>query len=92
MHVCRYEYTHIRTATQNQDKMKNQISNIALEGTHGREVMSGLLSWTGENLQALLFLKGGHRPEKDRAAQRKVMRQTQKDSPNHNLTGGKCHG
>jgi hypothetical protein len=39
--------------------MKNQISNIALEGTHGREVMSGLLSWTGENLQALLFLKGG---------------------------------
>jgi len=33
MHVCYYEYTHIGTATQNQDKMKNQLLNIALEGT-----------------------------------------------------------
>jgi len=37
--------------------MENQLSNIALEGTHGREVMSGLLSWTGESLQALFFRK-----------------------------------
>jgi len=35
--------------------MKNHLSNIAPEGTHIREVMGGLLLWTGENLQALLF-------------------------------------
>jgi len=39
--------------------MKNQLSNIALEGTCGGDVVGGLLSWTGERLQALLFLKGG---------------------------------
>jgi hypothetical protein len=36
--------------------MKTSCENIALEGTHDCEVMGGLLSWTGENLQALLFL------------------------------------
>ena len=71
MHVCYYVYAHIRTATQNQDKMKNQISNIALGGTCSGDVVGGLLSWTVESLQALLFLKGGnHRPEKERAAQK----------------------
>jgi hypothetical protein len=39
--------------------MKTQLSNIALEGTCSGDVVGGLLSWTGENLQALLFLKGG---------------------------------
>jgi hypothetical protein len=39
--------------------MKNQLSNIALEGTCSGDVVGGLLSWTGESLQALLFLKGG---------------------------------
>ena len=43
-------------STQNQDKMKTKLKNIAPEGTHDREVVGGLLSWTGENLQALLFL------------------------------------
>jgi len=36
--------------------MKNQLTNIAPEGTYIREVMGGLLLWTGENLQALLFI------------------------------------
>ena len=34
--------------------MKTQ-SNIALEGTCNGDVAGGLLLWTGENLQALLF-------------------------------------
>jgi len=46
-------------STQNQDKMKTKSKNIALEGTCSGNVVGGLLSWTGENLQALLFLKGG---------------------------------
>ena len=47
--------------TQNQDKMKPK-SNIALEGTCSGDVVGGLLSWTGENLQALLFFpeRGGY--------------------------------
>jgi len=36
--------------------MKNKISNIALEGTCSGDVVGGLLLWTVENLQALLFL------------------------------------
>jgi len=36
--------------------MKNQLSNIALEGTCSGDVVGGLLSWTVESLQALLFL------------------------------------
>jgi hypothetical protein len=36
--------------------MKNQISNIVLEGTCNGDVVGGLLLWTGESLQALLFL------------------------------------
>jgi hypothetical protein len=39
--------------------MKNQLTNIALEGTCSGDVVGGLLLWAGENLQALLFLKGG---------------------------------
>jgi len=35
--------------------MKNQLSNIAFEGTCNGDVMGGLLLWAGENLQALLF-------------------------------------
>jgi len=34
-------------------------SKIALEGTCSGDVVGGLLSWAGENLQALLFFKGG---------------------------------
>ena len=33
-------------------------TNIALEGTCNGDVVGGLLSWTVENLQALLFGKG----------------------------------
>ena len=43
---------------QNHSKMKNQISNIALEGTCSGDVVGGLLLWTGESLQALLFWRG----------------------------------
>jgi hypothetical protein len=39
--------------------MKNQLSNIALEGTCSGDVVGGLLLWTRENLQAFLLLKGG---------------------------------
>jgi hypothetical protein len=49
-------------STQNQDKMKNQLSNIALEGTCSGDVVGGLLSWTVESLQALLFLEKGGKP------------------------------
>jgi len=35
--------------------MKNQLSNIALEGTCDGDVAGGLLLWAGANLQALLF-------------------------------------
>ena len=38
--------------------MKTKL-NIALEGTCSGDVVGGLLSWTVESLQALLFLKGG---------------------------------
>ena len=37
--------------------MKNQILYIALEGTCNGDVVGGLLLWTVENLQALLFEK-----------------------------------
>ena len=42
--------------------MKNQLSNIALGGTCSGDVVGGLLSWTVESLQALLFFcrKGGN--------------------------------
>jgi len=33
--------------------MKTELKNIALEGTCSGDVVGGLLSWTGENLQAL---------------------------------------
>jgi len=46
--------TYIIYSTQNHDKMKTK-TNIALEGTRSGDVVGGLLSWTGENLQALLF-------------------------------------
>jgi hypothetical protein len=36
--------------------MKNQLSNIALEGTCSGDVAGGLLLWTGESLQAFLFI------------------------------------
>jgi hypothetical protein len=35
--------------------MKNQLSNIALEGTCNGDVGGGLYREPGENLQALLF-------------------------------------
>ena len=38
--------------------MKNQLLDIALEGTRSGDVVGGL-TVTGENLQALLFWKGG---------------------------------
>jgi hypothetical protein len=45
--------------------MKTKLSNIALEGTRSREVVGGLLLWTGESLQALfVFLR---KPEALRA-------------------------
>jgi len=37
-------------------------SNIALEGTFNGDVIGGLLLWTGEYLQALLFFKAQDRP------------------------------
>jgi len=37
--------------------MKNQITYRALEGTCSGDVVGGLLLWTVENLQALLFGK-----------------------------------
>ena len=37
--------------------MKTQLTNIALEGTYNGDVVGGLLLWTVENLQALLFEK-----------------------------------
>jgi hypothetical protein len=49
-----YTRRHFNMKTQNQDKMKTKLSNIALEGTCSGDVVGGL-SWTGENLQALLF-------------------------------------
>jgi len=44
--------------------MKIQLTNIALEGTCNGDVVGGLLLWTGESLQALLFLR---KPEALRA-------------------------
>jgi hypothetical protein len=41
--------------------MKIKLSNIALEGTCNGDVVGGLLLWTGENLQALLFFMGSER-------------------------------
>ena len=38
--------------------MKNQLSNIMLEGTCSGDVVGGLLSWTVESLQAILFGEG----------------------------------
>jgi len=37
--------------------MRNQITNIPLEGTYNGDVVDGLLLWTVKNLQALLFGK-----------------------------------
>ena len=37
--------------------MRNQITNIALEGAYDGDVVGGLLLWTVENLRALLFGK-----------------------------------
>jgi len=39
--------------------MNKQFSNIAPEGTRSGDVVGGLLLWTGEILQALLFFKRG---------------------------------
>ncbi|MBW2250833.1 MAG: hypothetical protein JRF60_09445 [Deltaproteobacteria bacterium] len=36
--------------------MKNELSNITLEGICSGDVVGGLLLWTGESLQAFLFL------------------------------------
>ena len=59
MFLCSYIDKN-KTITQNQDKMKTKF-NIALEGTCSGDVVGGLLSWTGESLQALLFCrKGGY--------------------------------
>jgi len=44
----------LKKSTQYQDKLKPKL-NIALEGTCSGDVAGGLLSWTGESLQALLF-------------------------------------
>jgi len=67
---------------QNQDKMKTKL-NIALEGTCSGDVVGGLLSWTGENLQALLFFADMQKGDsKERAAQVKLWR-TNEDSPKH---------
>jgi len=38
--------------------MKNQLSNIALEGTHSREVVGGLLLWAGESFRRFCFERG----------------------------------
>jgi hypothetical protein len=35
--------------------MKNQLLNIAFEGTCNGDVVGGLLLWTGGNLQAFMF-------------------------------------
>jgi hypothetical protein len=40
--------------------MKTKL-NIALEGTCNGDVVGGLLSWAGENLQALLFFMATER-------------------------------
>jgi len=62
MYIQRYTLS-----TQHQDKMKTKLENIALEGTCNGDIAGGLLSWTGENLQALLFLKGGGIMSKEKA-------------------------
>jgi hypothetical protein len=54
---------HTTVKPKSHSKMKNQLSNIAPEGTCSGDVAGGLLLWTGESLQALLFLrelKGGY--------------------------------
>jgi hypothetical protein len=35
--------------------MKKQLLNITLEGTCNREVVGGLLLWTGESLRAFFI-------------------------------------
>jgi hypothetical protein len=42
-------------AVSNHSKMKTQSNNIMPEGTCSGDVVGGLLLWTGESLQALLF-------------------------------------
>ena len=66
----------------NHSKMKTKL-NIALEGTCNGDVVGGLLLWAGENLQALLFWKGGGTTGRKRNGlpERSF---TQKDSPKHN--------
>jgi len=50
--------------------MKNQISNIALEGTCSGDVVGGLIILDrGKPSGAFVFERGNHRPEKERAAQ-----------------------
>ena len=62
--------------------MKTKSKNIALEGTCSGDVVGGL-SWTGENLQALLFFADMQKGDsKERAAQVKLWR-TNEDSPKH---------
>jgi len=39
--------------------MKNQLSNIAPEGTHNGDVVSGLLLWTVGKPSGAFVLKGG---------------------------------
>jgi hypothetical protein len=50
-------YQEILFVNQNYSKMKKQLSNIPIEGTRNGDVVGGLLLWTGESLQALLFGK-----------------------------------
>jgi len=50
--------------------MKNQTSNIALEGICNGDVVGGVLSWTGESFRPFVFERGNHRPEKERAVQK----------------------
>jgi len=51
------DITHI-ILTQNQDKMKTKLKNIALEGTCSGDVVGGLLSWTGDPSGAFFLQKG----------------------------------
>jgi hypothetical protein len=55
-HDLMYTCKHSIKQTQSHSKMKHKITNIALEGTCNGDVVGGLLLWTAEHLQALLFL------------------------------------
>jgi hypothetical protein len=45
--------------------MKNQLINIALEGTCNGDVVGGLYREPRENLQALLFRRGNFRSKNE---------------------------